>query len=113
VNRGAYEDSSPSVTINPKIDIKILMINPYFRRLAGLFFAFHLSYPSLVAAKTPRLKKKPPINKNMIERVYSPHTNPSVALTNSEITNTIHLSTNDEMALCGSFNSFLRMAQSG
>jgi hypothetical protein len=58
--------------MNPEVEIEILMnfkIEPYFRRLAGLFFAFHLSYPSLVAAKTPRLKKKPPINKNIIDRV--------------------------------------------
>jgi hypothetical protein len=57
------------ITMNPEVEIEILMIYSYFRRLAGFFFAFHLSNPSLVAAKTPRLKKKPPINKNKIERV--------------------------------------------
>lgn len=70
----------------------------YLFRL-GLCFAFHLSNPSLVAAKTPRLKKKPPTNKNKIEPVYNPQRNPIAALTNSNITNTSHLSTNERWAL--------------
>lgn len=50
------------------IDIEILTSYSYFRRLR-FFFALHLSNPSLVAAKTPRLKKKPPMSMNKIEPV--------------------------------------------
>jgi hypothetical protein len=70
-----------------------------YRRLLGFRFAFHLSYPNLVAAKTPSVKKKPPMYRNKIEPVNNPHAKPIVALTNSNITNTTHLSTNEERTL--------------
>jgi hypothetical protein len=44
------------------------------------------------------VKKKPPMYRNKIEPVNNPHAKPIVALTNSNITNTTHLSTNEERA---------------
>lgn len=70
-----------------------------------IFFASAYASPSTcqilawLLPKTPRLKKKPPTNKNKIEPVYNPQRNPIAALTNSNITNTSHLSTNERWAL--------------
>jgi len=93
---------------NPFCNYKSLFTDPWifyddnvkvYRRLFGFRFAFHLSYPNLVAAKTPSVKKKPPMYRNKIEPVNNPHAKPIVALTNSNITNTTHLSTNEERTL--------------
>src|ERR671931_1933120 len=79
----------------------------YLRRRLCLCFCFHLSYPNLVAANTPSEKKKPPIYINNIECVTNPQIKPIAALTNSDITNTSHLSTNSQKRFCMLFNFFL------
>ena len=72
----------------------------YLLRRLCLCFSFHLSYPNLVAANTPSEKKKPPIYKKNIECVTNPQIKPIAALTNSDMTNTIHLSTNSQKGCC-------------
>ena len=79
----------------------------YLRRRLCFCFSFHLSYPNLVAANTPNEKKKPPIYKNNTECVTNPQINPIAALTNSDITKTSHLSTNNQKGCCMLLTFFL------